>query len=329
MESLVNEPQNMGNTVFNRGVKKDQISIDIDSDRILERNIENLNNDYSNEETNENRLSSTYNDNEDVNNLVCKKCLGFKPERTHHCSVCKRCILKMDHHCPWISNCVGFYNYKFFMLFLFYGSLFILFQCITMFITFLVNVRLSSDFVEDLIYIPNSKKCWVAHIFMSFVLGAAVLILFISHIVQNLLRNATTLELFDQQRKIQKYRFNIIRERRKKEIEKMENEIKELEQEINESGNSCDTEEKRKELAKKEAKLDKKVKEFNYPSNRSPKFVSPSTRNVPKSVYHNPYDLGFLENFYQVFGKDPKLWLIPVPTSLGDGYNYPKHEYQA
>jgi hypothetical protein len=30
----------------------------------------------------------------------CRKCDGPKPERTHHCSVCKRCVLLMDHHCP-------------------------------------------------------------------------------------------------------------------------------------------------------------------------------------------------------------------------------------
>lgn len=34
---------------------------------------------------------------------LCRRCHAYKPQRAHHCSVCKRCIIKMDHHCPWVS----------------------------------------------------------------------------------------------------------------------------------------------------------------------------------------------------------------------------------
>jgi len=50
----------------------------------------------------------------------CKWCGKYKPDRCHHCRVCRCCVLKMDHHCPWLYNCVGFRNYKFFFLWLFY-----------------------------------------------------------------------------------------------------------------------------------------------------------------------------------------------------------------
>ena len=33
----------------------------------------------------------------------CPRCLSIKPLRAHHCSVCKRCVRKMDHHCPWVK----------------------------------------------------------------------------------------------------------------------------------------------------------------------------------------------------------------------------------
>eukprot|EP00729_Bicosta_minor_P015138 gene15138-31584_t len=42
----------------------------------------------------------------------CKKCETVKPLRAHHCSVCKGCVLKMDHHCPWLNNCVGHENHR-------------------------------------------------------------------------------------------------------------------------------------------------------------------------------------------------------------------------
>ncbi|XP_077238977.1 putative protein S-acyltransferase 16 [Tasmannia lanceolata] len=51
----------------------------------------------------------------------CQKCSHYKPPRAHHCRVCRRCVLRMDHHCVWINNCVGHANYKVFFVFVLYA----------------------------------------------------------------------------------------------------------------------------------------------------------------------------------------------------------------
>ena len=58
----------------------------------------------------------------DRNDLFCKKCNNPRPLRAHHCRICGKCTLKMDHHCHWIANCVGYYNQKNFYQFLFYST---------------------------------------------------------------------------------------------------------------------------------------------------------------------------------------------------------------
>mmetsp|Transcript_21223 Transcript_21223/g.15234 ORF Transcript_21223/g.15234 Transcript_21223/m.15234 type:complete len:130 (+) Transcript_21223:456-845(+) len=54
--------------------------------------------------------------------LFCKHCELVKPLKTHHCSVCGTCVLRMDHHCPWLHNCIGLNNYRFFVQMIFHTS---------------------------------------------------------------------------------------------------------------------------------------------------------------------------------------------------------------
>eukprot|EP01117_Protostelium_nocturnum_P011161 TRINITY_DN4054_c0_g1_i2.p1 TRINITY_DN4054_c0_g1~~TRINITY_DN4054_c0_g1_i2.p1 ORF type:complete len:231 (-),score=50.77 TRINITY_DN4054_c0_g1_i2:174-866(-) len=79
----------------------------------------------------------------------CRKCNLPKPPRCHHCSVCRRCVLKMDHHCPWMLTCIGFYNQKYFLSFLIY--LFI--GCSFSSLMLWPSLKLSDDTITILIII--------------------------------------------------------------------------------------------------------------------------------------------------------------------------------
>lgn len=62
----------------------------------------------------------------------CSQCSNWKPDRAHHCSSSGRCILKMDHFCPWVGGPIGENNFKFFVQFTGYTALYCLHLLVVM-----------------------------------------------------------------------------------------------------------------------------------------------------------------------------------------------------
>ncbi|KAM5180820.1 LOW QUALITY PROTEIN: palmitoyltransferase ZDHHC23 [Mantella aurantiaca] len=48
-------------------------------------------------------------------NQRCKVCQLMRPARSGHCRMCGSCVLRLDHHCVWIDNCIGSGNHKSFI----------------------------------------------------------------------------------------------------------------------------------------------------------------------------------------------------------------------
>ncbi|CAM9903934.1 unnamed protein product [Choristocarpus tenellus] len=47
----------------------------------------------------------------------CNTCSSSRPPRSKHCRKCSRCVLRFDHHCPWIGGDIGVGNHLSFLVF--------------------------------------------------------------------------------------------------------------------------------------------------------------------------------------------------------------------
>ncbi|XP_026193776.1 palmitoyltransferase ZDHHC15-like [Cyclospora cayetanensis] len=122
----------------------------------------------------------------------CHKCSKYKPDRCHHSSNTGRCVLKMDHYCPWVANDVGFFNYKFFFLTLLYSGGTLTFVCTTMTTTVRASIGDSNISFEQVFFTLLGTA-------LSFFLLAIVLPFCIFH-CWLIATNCTTIEFCEKRR---------------------------------------------------------------------------------------------------------------------------------
>ncbi|KAL7067115.1 DHHC zinc finger domain-containing protein [Cryptosporidium serpentis] len=183
------------------------ISTDPGSPSSIDRDFrESIDNVIENELGDENRCimmveeSKNCRDNIEISHRIyrkCKKCGSIKLPRTHHCSVCRRCILKMDHHCPWIGQCVGLQNQRYFILFISWSFIScLLISLFAMSILFeIFGVMISGNISSNSITLndPILIQCifFSSVVSLSFTLGTGLLLCFHVYL---LLTNQSTIE---------------------------------------------------------------------------------------------------------------------------------------
>ena len=87
---------------------------------------------------------------------ICKTCKIIRPPGASHCRICDNCVLDFDHHCIFVSNCIGKRNHKTFFLFLIFGSIFAIFSTFYSAIVVIYVFIIQSD--KSLIYLFKGNK---------------------------------------------------------------------------------------------------------------------------------------------------------------------------
>ncbi|XP_073034242.1 protein S-acyltransferase 24-like [Primulina eburnea] len=130
---------------------------------------------------------------------LCSTCKIVRPLRAKHCSTCDRCVEQFDHHCPWVSNCIGKKNKWDFFLFLVLEVVAMLITGVVALIRVLTDPTAPSTFGAWLSHAGNQHVGALLFLAADFFLLSGVAVLTVVQVSQ-ISRNITTNEMANMMR---------------------------------------------------------------------------------------------------------------------------------
>ena len=276
----------------------------------------------------------------------CKKCQTKKPDRAHHCSTCGRCVLKMDHHCPWLATCVGLRNYKPFLLFCGYVTVF----CWVCFITsagFVWGEVVSNELAKQ-----HTDFAAVNTVLLAVISGIFGLVLagFTGWHLSLAVRNQTTIECLEKTRYLNPIRRTMDRAAQafpSAGREAGENFVQRYGHQLAEIHANSIPGVTRAEEGEERASPHTRLAEFashgtephpgrpvisaaqslqqNYSQlerrREVDRYESYLDEQDSEKLPH-AFDLGWRRNLTELFGQDWRFWVLPICNTLGDGWNW-------
>ena len=143
---------------------------------------------------------------------LCEKCKKQCSIQAHHCSVCKVCIIRMQHHCPWVNNCIGLYNMKSYILFLLYTLLISCYSLCILFTRSVVCMTHSYSAICRIEYKYFLNDLNLGVMFMLFNCSVfSIVVLLLSQHVLYILLNTSHIDVLKSRRPVQRsYYSNLI-----------------------------------------------------------------------------------------------------------------------
>ncbi|XP_067850223.1 palmitoyltransferase ZDHHC13-like [Heptranchias perlo] len=129
--------------------------------------------------------------------IFCTMCLIRKPLRSKHCAICDCCVAKYDHHCLWIASCVGAWNQRYFVSFLFFLLTLVVWMTYGTIVYWSLHCATSYEKDGLWTFLTQIVSCspWIVWIFLLVLFHSSwVTLLFVNQLYQILYLGLTTSE---------------------------------------------------------------------------------------------------------------------------------------